>query len=101
MVQANGTATFTLATLPAGSDSITAVYSGDPFYATSASSPVTELVGPDDTRHHFDAIWTSVALGTSVTLTATVAGAAGAQAPTGTVRLSLRTGGSTVLGVAT
>ncbi|MGB6974413.1 MAG: Ig-like domain repeat protein [Terracidiphilus sp.] len=42
---AGGTATFSTTSLPAGSDSVTAMYSGDSNYAGSGSNPVTVAVG--------------------------------------------------------
>lgn len=43
-VQSNGTATLTSSELPAGSDSIVAVYGGDGAYANSTSAPIIETV---------------------------------------------------------
>ena len=43
-VLANGTATFALSSLAAGTDNITAVYSGNATLATSTSDPVAEVV---------------------------------------------------------
>jgi YVTN family beta-propeller protein len=45
-------ATCTIGRLPAGKDTITAVYAGDTAYATSTSSPLTQTVRRPDPPHH-------------------------------------------------
>jgi len=44
-----GAASYTSASLPAGNDSMTAVYKGDSSYTTSTSNPVTQMVGTGTT----------------------------------------------------
>jgi large repetitive protein len=76
-VNSSGAATFSLTTLPAGADSLTAVYSGNATFATSTSSAYAEtiLTGTTTTLR---AAPNPANVGQSVTLTATVS-----PAPTG------------------
>ncbi len=90
----NDQASLSVADLPVGSDSLTAVYQGDDFvtFAGSGSSPVTEVVSLDPTT-------TSIALaspattpvsGQALTYDVTVsANAPGAGTPSGTVQLDV------------
>ncbi len=64
-------ATFTTSSLPAGSDSITAVYSGDLNFAGSTSDPVAQVVNVQ-TATTLAASPNPVLVGAVVTLTATV-----------------------------
>jgi RHS repeat-associated protein len=81
---ASGIATLTTSFAAAGSHSLTAVYSGNSTYFTSTSSAVTETV--TTTQQATTTTLTSSAnpsaVGTSLTLAATVSG----QTPTGTVQ---------------
>ena len=90
-LQANGTAQFVASGLPIGTDQITATYSGDASFATSASAPVTEtvLTGASPTTTSLATSAASINRGASVIFTATVAAAAvGGPTPTGTVVFS-------------
>ena len=95
-----GVATFTTTTIPAGSNSITAVYVGDSNFTTSTSSALSQTVNKASTS---TALASSVSAGSkfgqSVTFTATpTAVAPGAGTPTGTVTFK---DGSATLGTAT
>ncbi len=71
---ANGTASFTLSTLPAGTTQITAAYSGDTNFTGTPSLPVPYTVGPSLNGSQtitFPAPATPAYAGTSVTLAAT------------------------------
>jgi uncharacterized delta-60 repeat protein len=48
-LQSDGTAVFSTTSLPSGTASITAVYSGDESFAASTSAPLTEVVTPPST----------------------------------------------------
>ena len=91
-----GKATVSTSTLPAGTDTITATYSGDGNYLTS-SGAVTQSVSKASTTTSVTAMPTTSTFGQSVTLTATVAVLPpGAGTPTGTVTF---TAGGTALGM--
>lgn len=109
VLDGTGTATFQTTTLAGGAHSITASYAGDTLYLSSVSTalainvttpgatPTTTGVGSDTGNSIF---------GNTVTLTATVAHATGATAPTGTVTfddgvLSLGTAAVNAQGTAT
>ncbi len=80
-----GTVSFTTSALAVGSDTITAVYSGDPNFVTSSSS-TTETVSQASTNTTITANPTASVYGQSVTFTASVAVVSpGAGTPTGTV----------------
>jgi len=68
---AQGSATYTYTGLAGGAHSITAVYSGDPNFTTSTSTPVVETVGstPDFTLTSTGAVTQSVTPGKSATYT--------------------------------
>jgi sugar lactone lactonase YvrE len=76
-VNSSGVATFSLTTLPAGADSLTAVYSGNATFATSTSSAYVETVLTGTTTA-VSGSPNPATIGQSVTLTATVS-----PAPTG------------------
>jgi hypothetical protein len=80
----SGTATFTTTTIPAGSYSVTANYSGDTNYAATDSSAtsLTVNVGKASSTA-FTALPSNATYGSTITLTATVTGSGGT--PTGTV----------------
>jgi len=75
----NGTdATFTLATLAAGTHSITATYDGDVNYATATSAPLTQTVDAAATTTTLTGLAAATIYGSPATFTATVtAGATG------------------------
>ncbi len=85
----SGQAIYTTSTLPIGSDSITAVYSGDSNFNGSTSSPVTITVNavsaPTTTSTTLTASAVSAASGISITFTAKVAETSGSGVPTGSV----------------
>jgi hypothetical protein len=91
-------ATLTLASspLPAGSDLITAVYSGDTNYAASTGT-VTATVGQAGSGTSVTGSPLTIAVGQSTTITATVSGVSG-HTPTGSVDFKF---GSTDLGTVT
>ena len=83
-------------TLTVGSDSITAVYSGDPNFAGSPSTALSQTVTQDGTTTTVVSSANPSVFGQSVTFTATVSPKApGSGTPTGTV---IFIDGSTVLG---
>jgi hypothetical protein len=94
----SGVATLTTSTLPLGSNSVTAVYSGDSNNAGSTSAAVTVTVALAQTATALMASSTNPTSGTSVTLTATVTENPGTGVPTGTVTFM---DGSTMLGTGT
>ena len=83
---ANGTAVLNYATLAQGSHNIFALYSGDPGYAASASSPQPHTVNQGSTTHTLTSNLNSARFGQQVTLTATVSPTTGSVAPTGSVQ---------------
>ncbi len=94
----NGTASVTLTGLPAGTNTVTATYSGDNTFASSTGTVLSIVVTPAATTTTLTSSITAttpVAPGTSSTLTATVASALTSPKPTGTVTFSA---GTTVLG---
>jgi hypothetical protein len=79
-------ATCTTAALAVGSHTVTAVYSGNPTYATSTSAPVTQVVTMGSTTTVVAASVTPSVSGQTVTYTATVSAVAPASGTrTGTV----------------
>ena len=83
-------------TLPAGANSVTAVYSGDSTFTASTSPAVTITVATVSTTTTIAANPSATVYGQSVTLTATITpSATGAAAPTGTVTFY---SGTTTLG---
>jgi len=104
VLNASGVATLAIATLPVGSDSITASYPGDSRYLPGVSAPAIETVSPGTATAKLTSSASSASYGASVTLTATLTGA-GAK-PTGTINFlngntSLGTGTLNSSGVAT
>ena len=86
-------------TLPAGSDSITAQYSGDSNYSAGTSAAVTQIVSQASSTTTLTVAPLVSSAGQSVTLSVNVAAtSAGAVIPTGTVTFL---SGSTTLGTAT
>ncbi|WP_342728508.1 Ig-like domain repeat protein [Bradyrhizobium sp. B097] len=79
---AGGVATFTTSSLPAGSHSITAAYSGDTNNTASTSAALAQTVNQAASTTTVTSSLNPSAPGQSVTVTATVAGAS----PTGTVQ---------------
>ena len=71
-VNSSGVATFTTSSLPAGTNSITAVYSGNAGFATSTSSGLAVTVAGAPTSTALTAAPNPAATGEEVTLTATV-----------------------------
>jgi hypothetical protein len=94
---ANGTAQLAVSSLTAGSQSITAQYSGDSNFAGSTSSALVETVNPAATSTVIAASANPAAFGQAVTLTASV------QPPPGSVASGTITflDGTTSLGTAT
>ena len=94
----NGTASVTLTGLPAGTNTVTATYSGDTTFASSTGTALSIVVAPAATTTTLTSTLTAttpVAPGTSATLTATIASTLTSPKPTGTVTFSA---GTTVLG---
>ena len=99
-VNSSGVATFSTATLPAGADSLTAVYSGNAGFATSTSSAVTETITAltsTTTTTTLTASPNPSASGATVTFTATISPAPTGM-PSGTVSFY---NGTTLLGTET
>jgi hypothetical protein len=98
-INGSGQATYTTSALSVGSHSITAVFEGDTDFTTSTSGAITQRVTKAPTGAAVTPSQSSVASGTPVTFTASIAPTApGAGMPTGTVTFY---SGSTVLGTAT
>ena len=98
-LSSGGKATLTTKALPAGPDTITAVYSGDSNFTTSTSTALTQTVIQDATTTTIVSSANPSVSGQSVNFTATVkALAPGSGTPTGTVTFL---DGSTTLGTAT
>ena len=98
-IGSNGVATLKTAALPAGSDALTAVYSGDANYTTSNDfgAPLTQTVNQDATNTTLTGP-TNAVYGQAIPLTATVkATAPGSGTPTGFVTFS---NGTSVIGTA-
>lgn len=89
-----GVATFTTSSLPVGSSSISVIYEGNPTYARSASSAIPVTISQATTTTSLGASSGSLPLGSSLTLTATVA----PSTVTGTVTFK---NGASVLGTGT
>jgi autotransporter-associated beta strand protein len=95
----NGVATLATSSLPVGTNSVTARFTGGGNFATSTSSASSVAVAQATTTTGLTASASTSVFGQSVTLTATVAAVApGAGTPTGTVEFFA---GSTSLGTAT
>ncbi len=85
----NGVANLLSGQLPIGTDSITAIYSGDANFVTSTSNPVSQTVNQDATKTTVTSNSLTPLLGQTVVLKATVSPAApGKGVPTGTVTFS-------------
>ena len=94
------TATYTTSTLPVGTDSITATYSGDTNF-TSTNDNVSEVIDAVGTTASTTSLTASpnpATVGASVTFTATVAPATGSGTPSGSVTFL---NGTTTLGTET
>ena len=83
-LNSSGVATITTAMLPAGSNTITSVYSGDGDYDAANSNAVTVIVAKGSVTNTLTASTATSVVGQAVTFTATLAGVAGFT-PTGTV----------------
>ena len=98
----DGVATYATSTLPVGSQSITAVYSGDSNFSASTSTAITIVVSAAPslaaTSTTLTASTANATSGTSITFTATVAETSGSGVPTGTVTFN---DGTASLGTAT
>ncbi len=93
------TATLQTTAIPVGTNSITAVYQGDPNFATSTSTASTVTVAQASSLTALTVNPTSAGLGQTVTLTAKVTAVSpGSGTPTGTVTFM---NGTTTLGTAT
>ncbi|MER8160168.1 Ig-like domain-containing protein [Streptomyces sp. NPDC094472] len=88
-----GTATFITSGLGAGSHTVTATYSGDTNFATSASAPLTQVVNPADSRTTISSNPNPAEAGTPIDFVAFVeAIPPGDGTPTGTVTFTLTNG---------
>jgi hypothetical protein len=96
----SGTATYTTqpTQLPAGTDSITALYAGDSTHAPSTSPVFTQTVAKASTSTALTSAPNPSAVNQTVTLTATVTAPTGLPVPTGKVQF---TNGAKVLGTVT
>ena len=96
---ASSAATVTTTMLPAGSDGITAMYSGDGLYSVATSSPQTVVVrAPAASSTMLSSSSPSASAGSSITFTATITSAVSTGTPSGTVTF---VDGSTTLGTGT
>lgn len=84
LLNGSGVATYNTTTLPAGTDSLTAVYVGDSLNAGSTSGVINEVVNLATTTTTVTTSNASVPVGTSLTFNATVTSQNG-PTPTGTV----------------
>ena len=95
----DGVATLSTAAIPLGSNSITAVYSGDSSFASSTAPAITMIISQASTTTSVTVVPNPSTQGTAVTLTATVVAVSpGTGTPTGTVEFL---NGTTELGTAT
>jgi hypothetical protein len=95
----SGVATFSTSSLAVGTNSITAVYSGDTTYGTSTSTAVSQVVNMASTTTSLTSSPSTSDYGQSVTFTATVGPESpGVGVPTGTVTFM---NGTTTLGTGT
>ena len=92
-----GVATLSTTSLPIGSGTISALYSGDNSFATSTSTAVAVVVTAAATTTALTASPTTVVTGANVALTATVTAPAGTGTPSGNVNFL---NGATVVGTA-
>ncbi len=82
----SGAASLDLASFPAGTDALTAVYAGDTGHASSTSSTVNQVVSPAATTTTLSLSASSSLHGQAITLTAQVASVApGSGTPVGTI----------------
>jgi hypothetical protein len=93
----NGGATFTSSLLPVGTDTVAAIYSGDPYFATGGGS-ATEVVTGFNSVSVLTPTPNPSYVGQAVTLTAAVTGVGSAVVPAGTVTFY---DSATVIGQAT
>src|SRR5205814_1316114 len=84
-VDGSGVATYTTSSLAVGSHPMTAVYLGTGVFNGSTSNTLTQTVNPVNTTTSLVSSNPSVAVGQSVTFTATVAPASGPAPASGTV----------------
>jgi phospholipase C len=89
VVLAGGVATLTTTTLPAGRNSITAVYIGNTSFSGSTSSVLSQVVGHAMTTITLRSSLNPSTFGQAVTLTATVSSSA---TPNGTVTFTFKNG---------
>ena len=88
-VGAGGVTTLTTSQLPVGSDSITAVYSGDTRFTSSTAAAIVQTVDEDSTVTTVSSTANPSAIGQNVTFTAKVTpDSPGGGTPTGTVTFS-------------
>lgn len=98
-INTSGVATFDTSTLPAGTDSITAVYGGDSNFSSSTSSPVSQVVNQAATTTALTATPNPVTFGQTVEFSGIVSPpTAGLPSPTGMITLL---DGTTEIGVGT
>jgi sugar lactone lactonase YvrE len=84
-LNSSGAATLAVSTLPVGANSITASYAGDSHYAASTSTAVSQTITQATPTVKLTSSSSTPSYGASVTLTATLTGAAAGAKPTGTV----------------
>ena len=96
-LSAAGQAVLTIPSLPAGTDSITAVYAGDNFNSSGTSKAFAQVVKQAATATAVSATPNPAIAGGSTALTATITVTQGVSTPTGTVTF---TSGATNLGTA-
>jgi hypothetical protein len=87
-IYSSGTATYTTTSLPAGTDSITAVYSGDSNYAGSTSQLVSIVISKVYNTLGITPTPATPKTNQAVTIAVTPSAASGLAAPTGTATLT-------------
>ena len=76
---------FTTATLPVGTDTLTATYEGDGNYTSATSAPFTQTITQDTTSTSLSSSSNPASWGTPITLTATVSSYGASTTATGTL----------------
>jgi hypothetical protein len=91
-----GTASFTTSTLPVGTDSISATYSGDLYYSSGNSNTISQVVNQATTQTTVNASPNPAIATKAITITAAVTVTHGTSTPVGNVNFTDTFGGSTV-----
>jgi hypothetical protein len=95
VVVSGGVAAYTTSTLPVGTQTITAQYSGDTNYAGVTSSPLSQVVNKGSVTFAVSSSVNPSIYGSPATLTINRTGSASGVTPTGTLTISDSLGGWT------